>query len=57
VVVKSSQHFHDDFAPIAQRVLYVDTPGLLRNDLENMPYRQRDLNYWPRSANPWEAGA
>ncbi len=57
VVVKSSQHFHDDFAPIAQRVLYVDTPGLLRNDLENMPYRQRDLNFWPRISNPWEAGA
>lgn len=57
VVVKSSQHFHDDFAPIAQRVLYVDTPGLLRNDLENMPYRHRDLNFWPRVENPWKTTA
>jgi microcystin degradation protein MlrC len=53
IVVKSSQHFHADFAPIASRVLYADTPGLLRSDLENLPYRQRSLNYWPRVDDPW----
>ena len=57
VIVKSSQHFHDDFAPIAQRILYVDTPGLLRNDLENMTYHHRDLNFWPRVDNPWKTTA
>jgi microcystin degradation protein MlrC len=53
IVVKSTQHFHDQFAPLAQEVLYVDTPGLLRSDFENLPYRRRSLNYWPRVADPW----
>jgi microcystin degradation protein MlrC len=53
IVVKSSQHFHFDFAPLASEVLYVETPGLLRTDFENIPYRHRDLNFWPRVADPW----
>jgi microcystin degradation protein MlrC len=53
IVVKSSQHFHAAFAPLAQQVLYVATPGLLRNDFENMPYRHRPLDYWPRVEDPW----
>jgi microcystin degradation protein MlrC len=53
VVVKSSQHFHAAFAPIASRVYYADTPGLLRSDLENMVYQKRSMNFWPRVADPW----
>jgi microcystin degradation protein MlrC len=53
IVVKSSQHFHAEYAPLASQVLYVDTPGLLRNDLENLPFKHRDLNYWPRVEDPW----
>jgi microcystin degradation protein MlrC len=53
VVVKSSQHFHAAYAPIAQEVIYADTPGLLRSDLENIPFRHRSLNFWPRVADPW----
>lgn len=53
IVVKSSQHFYASFAPIAQQVLYVDTPGLLRSDFENIPYQRRSLNYWPRVDDPW----
>jgi len=52
-VVKSSQHFYDQFAPLSSAVLYVDTPGLIRNDFENLPFVHRDLNYWPRVENPW----
>lgn len=54
VVVKSSQHFHAAFAPLAQVVIYVDTPGLLRNDMENLPFRHRNGNYWPRVDDPWK---
>lgn len=54
IVVKSTQHFHAAFAPLAQEVLYVDSPGLLRVDFENIPYQRRDLNYWPRVDNPWQ---
>jgi microcystin degradation protein MlrC len=57
IVVKSSQHFYDQFAPLASGVLYVDTPGLIRNDLENLPFVHRDLNFWPRVEDPWAAGA
>jgi microcystin degradation protein MlrC len=53
VVVKSSQHFHAAFAPIAAAVLYADTPGLLRSDMENIPFVKRDKHYWPRVADPW----
>ena len=55
IVVKSTQHFHAAFAPLAQQVLYVDTPGLLRSDFEHMDYRHRSLNYWPRVDDPWAA--
>ena len=53
IVVKSTQHFHAAFAPLAQRVLYVDTPGLLTAAFEHIDYRHRSLNYWPRVDNPW----
>ena len=53
IVVKSSQHFHADFAPTASRVFYADTPGLLRSDLENMVYQHRCANFWPRVSDPW----
>lgn len=53
VVVKSSQHFHAAFAPLAAEVLYVDTPGLLRIDFEHLPFEKRSLDYWPRQADPW----
>jgi microcystin degradation protein MlrC len=56
IVVKSSQHFYAEFAPLACEVQYVETPGLLRTDFENMPYKHRDMNYWPRVANPWKPG-
>lgn len=57
IVVKSTQHFHAAFAPLAQEVLYVDTPGLLRSDFEHMDYRRRSLNYWPRVNDPWNGTA
>lgn len=53
VVVKSTHHFHAGFAPLAQRILYVSTPGALRQDFEAIPYRSRSLNYWPRVADPY----
>jgi len=57
VVVKSMQHFHAQFAPIAAQVLYVSTPGALRHDFESIPYTVRDLNYWPRKPDPHATSA
>lgn len=57
VVVKSTQHFHAEFAPIAKAVIYVATPGAITPDFANIPYQHRDLDYWPRVADPhgWTA--
>ena len=57
VVVKSTQHFHDQFAPIAKRVVYVSSPGALTSDFATIPYRVRSLDYWPRVADPHTAHA
>lgn len=55
IVVKSTQHFHAEFAPIAKAVIYVSTPGAITPDFAHIGYKARDLNYWPRVANPHAA--
>ncbi len=53
VVVKSTQHFHAEYAPIAAAVHYVSTPGAITPDFAHIPYRKRSLEYWPRVADPF----
>jgi microcystin degradation protein MlrC len=53
VVVKSSQHFHTAYAPIATDVIYVGAPGSTAQDFTTIPYRTRTLDYWPRVTDPW----
>lgn len=53
VVVKSAQHFHATFGPLASEVIYADAPGSTAKDFKNIPYKTRSLNYWPRVENPW----
>ncbi|MEO3386330.1 M81 family metallopeptidase [Mesorhizobium sp. CAU 1741] len=53
VCVKSSQHFHAGFAPIAAEVIHVATPGSITPDYANIPYRNRAPNYWPRMEDPF----
>jgi microcystin degradation protein MlrC len=52
IVVKSNQHFREGFAPIAAEILYLKTPGSTCTDVAVIPYRNRDLNYWPRVEDP-----
>jgi len=52
VVLKSTQHFHAEFAPIARKILYVSTPGAMSFDFAAIPYRLRSLDYWPRVPDP-----
>lgn len=52
IVVKSAVHFYAEFAPIATAVLYASTPGAIAPDFAAIPYRVRNLDYWPRVANP-----
>jgi microcystin degradation protein MlrC len=53
VVVKSTQHFHAAFAPIARAVLYVSTPGAIPPDFAGIPYTKRRTPFWPRVADPF----
>jgi microcystin degradation protein MlrC len=57
IVVKSSNHYQAGFRPDADHLWHVTSPGALRLDFAQMPYTKRDLNYFPRVANPWENGA
>lgn len=56
VVVKSTNHFHAAFAPIAKNMLFVASPGALNPDFASIPYKHLRSPYWPRVANPF-AGA
>ncbi len=47
LVVKSMQHFHAAFAPLARQVLYVDSPGALVSDVTQIPFRKADRGKWP----------
>ena len=55
IVVKSTQHFHAAFAPLASAVYYVTTPGAMNFDFAAIPYRRRALDYWPRVDDPHRA--
>ena len=54
VVVKSMQHFHAGFGPIASEVRYVAGPGAVPPDYGAIPYTKRSPAYWPRVADPTE---
>ena len=51
--MKSSQHFHAGFAPIASEVIHVATPGSIMPDYANIPYTKRAPNYWPKVEDPF----
>jgi microcystin degradation protein MlrC len=40
LVVKSTQHFHACFAPIAAKIIYVGAPGTLSNNYLQFPYKR-----------------
>ena len=52
-VVKSTQHFHAGFAPIAAEILYVAAPGAIAPDFAAIPYTKLTKPYWPRVEDPW----
>lgn len=57
VVVKSSQHFYDGFAPIASEVIHLATPGAITPDYTIIPYTKRAPTYWPKIENPFSEDA
>lgn len=56
VVVKSTQHFHAGFAPVAARILYARSATAVQYEGPENPYKHRDGNYWPLSDQPFREG-
>ena len=52
IVVKSTQHFHAGFAPLAARVLYVRNSHAVSFEGPESPYRHRNGDYWPCNETP-----
>jgi microcystin degradation protein MlrC len=53
VAVKSSQHFHAGFAPIANAIIFVATPGAIQMNFAEIDYLKRSDNcYFPRVSDP-----
>jgi microcystin degradation protein MlrC len=53
VVVKSTNHFHASFAPIAKEVLYVDSGGPLPRDLRTLAFHRIERPKWPFDEQPF----
>jgi microcystin degradation protein MlrC len=51
ICVKSTNHFHAAFAPIAAQVLYCDAGGPLPRDVRKVPYRRIQRPIWPLDAD------
>jgi microcystin degradation protein MlrC len=56
LVVKSTQHFYDRFAPIASEVIYVAAPGAIVPDFKAIPYQHADRNKYPIVPDPLGTG-
>ncbi len=50
IVVKSSQHFYAAYSKIAERVIYVETPGAITQDYNALPYTKVARPKWPLTA-------
>ncbi len=52
VVVKSSNHFHAGFAPIARDILYIDSGGPYPSDPRRVRYTRIPRPIWPIDPHP-----
>ncbi|MBD8555952.1 M81 family metallopeptidase [Rhizobium sp. CFBP 8762] len=52
LLVKSTNHFHAGFRPIASDIVYIAAPTSYPTDPATTPYRKASLKLWPRIADP-----
>ncbi len=55
VVVKSTQHFHAGFAPIAAKILYATSADSWHRSFGKIPYTKLKRPYWPKVEDPFVA--
>ena len=53
IAVKSTNHFHAAFAPLAREVLYVDGGGPIPRDPRQVPYTRVKRPIWPLDDDPF----
>ena len=56
LVVKSTNHFYEQFHPVVAACFWANSPGALNMDFASLPYRHASTDYWPRVNMP-SAGA
>ena len=54
LVVKSMQHFHAGYAPIAEKIIYCAAPGTLEWDMAKVTHRHIARPVWPIDTDPWQ---
>jgi microcystin degradation protein MlrC len=52
LLVKSTNHFHAGFAPIAEGIVYIDAGAPYPSHPKETPYRKLTRDIWPRVENP-----
>lgn len=52
LLVKSTNHFHAGFAPIAAEIVYIDAGAPYPSDPRRTPYRKLTRAIWPRVEQP-----
>ena len=45
--MKSMQHFHAAFAPLANKVIYMGSPGTASREFKALTYRNIPRPMWP----------
>ena len=53
LVVKSMQHFHAGYSPIAKNIIYCAAPGTLEWDITKVAHKRIARPVWPVDADPW----
>ncbi|MBW2367265.1 MAG: M81 family metallopeptidase, partial [Deltaproteobacteria bacterium] len=53
LIPKSTQHFYAAFAPIAEEVIYMSSPGALNALVAEIPYKVMDKNKYPWVDDPF----
>ena len=56
VFVKSAQHFHAGFAPVADRIHFVAAPGVASPDFRGLKLPRAGRPLWPQVADPFAGG-
>ncbi|MCF4097713.1 M81 family metallopeptidase [Maritalea mediterranea] len=56
LLIKSTNHFYDSFAPIAEKIIYCSAGRPYPNDPKTTDYQKAPKNIWPKVADPHNLG-